>query len=97
MLVHIITRGTCWSWQKTAVRWAWSHLRSQQGRAGLMCAALVVPCRQVFAVDILGQGSSWPVRPATPEDGLYLSIDVWRQQLRDFAEQVNGRSLVVPT
>lgn len=51
--------------------------------------------RQVFAVDLLGQGSSWPVRPATPDDGLYLSIDVWRQQLQQFAGQVGQTGLLV--
>ena len=45
---------------------------------------------QVFAVDVLGQGSSWPLRPPEPKDHLYISIDMWRSQLRDFAVDVMG-------
>jgi pimeloyl-ACP methyl ester carboxylesterase len=47
-------------------------------------------CR-VFAVDVLGQGSSWPSRPATQEDGLYISIDTWISQITDFATEVGLR------
>ncbi|KAG1653109.1 hypothetical protein FOA52_009130, partial [Chlamydomonas sp. UWO 241] len=50
-------------------------------------AELSKACR-VYAVDVLGQGSSWPVRAATAEDGLYISVDTWRQQLADFAVDV---------
>jgi len=54
-------------------------------------AELSKHCR-VYAVDILGQGSSWPVRAAMPEDRLYISVDTWRQQLYDFATSVMGAS-----
>lgn len=30
------------------------------------------------------------MRPATPEDGLYISIDTWLMQLHDFTQQVMG-------
>lgn len=53
-------------------------------------------CR-VFAVDVLGQGSSWPSRLATQEDGLYISIDTWISQITEFATEVMGASSEQPT
>ncbi|GAX74761.1 hypothetical protein CEUSTIGMA_g2208.t1 [Chlamydomonas eustigma] len=43
---------------------------------------------QVYALDLLGQGCSWPNRKPTVEDALYMSVDVWVMQIRDFMQQV---------
>ncbi|DBB17977.1 TPA: hypothetical protein ACH3X3_002978 [Trebouxia sp. C0006] len=43
---------------------------------------------QVWAVDLLGQGMSWPAEAPAPEEQLRYSIETWTDQLRDFVTQV---------
>lgn len=45
---------------------------------------------RVFAIDVLGQGSSWPLRRPTAEDNLYISIDMWLSEIKAFALEVMG-------
>lgn len=35
----------------------------------------------VFALDFLGQGKSWPTRAPSREDGLCYSVDLWTEQV----------------
>lgn len=42
----------------------------------------------VYAMDILGQGESWPNSTPSTEDELYISIDLWLKQMVDFAHEV---------
>lgn len=46
----------------------------------------------VYAMDILGQGESWPNTTPTRDDGLYISIDTWLQQIVDFSTHVMDAS-----
>jgi len=55
-------------------------------------AALAAAGFRVFAVDLLGQGASWPdpagAPPGAGQPPLYYSIDTWTAQLRDFIVDV---------
>ncbi|GFR43641.1 hypothetical protein Agub_g4742, partial [Astrephomene gubernaculifera] len=50
---------------------------------------------RVWAVDLLGQGRSWPRHPVPPSAGLYYSVDTWARQLEAFLEQCVGEPAVV--
>ena len=50
---------------------------------GEMGAASCQRCR-VWAVDLLGQGRSWPQRPPQPHHQLAFSVDTWTEQIADF-------------
>lgn len=39
---------------------------------------------RVFAVDLLGQGKSWPKAMPAREHGVVFSVDTWREQLLAF-------------
>jgi pimeloyl-ACP methyl ester carboxylesterase len=44
-------------------------------------------CFQVYAVDLLGQGQSWPSNPECDVSGpLRLSADTWTEQLHHFIQ-----------
>jgi hypothetical protein len=43
---------------------------------------------RVWAVDLLGQGASWPLAPVESSLGLQYSIDTWVAQLAFFIQQV---------
>jgi pimeloyl-ACP methyl ester carboxylesterase len=42
----------------------------------------------VYAMDILGQGDSWPNSTPTNDDELFISIDLWGRQILEFAQEV---------
>jgi hypothetical protein len=42
---------------------------------------------QVWAVDLLGQGASWPLGPVTKDAGLQYSLDMWIEQLAFFIQE----------
>ncbi|KAG2483341.1 hypothetical protein HYH03_017789 [Edaphochlamys debaryana] len=48
-----------------------------------------------WAVDLLGQGRSWPQLPVPPNSGLFYSVETWTRQLEDFLEQVVGEPAYV--
>ena len=50
---------------------------------GEMGTASSQRCR-VWAVDLLGQGRSWPQRPPQPHHRLAFSVDTWTEQIADF-------------
>lgn len=39
---------------------------------------------RVWAVDLLGQGRSWPQRTPEPHHRLAFSVDTWTEQIADF-------------
>lgn len=43
---------------------------------------------QVYALDYLGQGRSWPEGDIEPHHGLVLSVETWAEQIIDFLENV---------
>lgn len=43
---------------------------------------------QVFSLDLLGQGMSWPLSRPTAEQRLCYSIDNWREQVQFFVENI---------
>lgn len=43
---------------------------------------------QVFALDYLGQGRSWPEGDIEPHHGLVLSVETWMEQIVSFIEDV---------
>ena len=43
---------------------------------------------RVWAIDLLGQGRSWPTRDPEPEHGLSLSADLWSEQIIAFINEV---------
>ena len=46
-----------------------------------------LPPPQVYAVDLLGQGQSWPSNPQCDVSGpLRLSADTWTEQLHHFIQ-----------
>lgn len=45
---------------------------------------------RVFALDLVGQGSSWPQRDPEQEEKLYYSIDTWTSQIEHFIETYIG-------
>ncbi|BDA49620.1 probable 2-hydroxy-6-oxononadienedioate/2-hydroxy-6-oxononatrienedioate hydrolase [Coccomyxa sp. Obi] len=49
---------------------------------------LLSDTHQVWALDLLGQGLSWPHREALEEEELRLSIDTWTDLLADFITDV---------
>ena len=49
-----------------------------------------------YAIDILGQGESWPNSTPVTKDGLYISIDLWLRQLVEFSIDVMGASSSQP-
>jgi pimeloyl-ACP methyl ester carboxylesterase len=54
-------------------------------------SALAQSGHRVYAVDVLGQGSSWPTRDCTPEDGPFCySADTWTEQLHHFIQEQIG-------
>jgi pimeloyl-ACP methyl ester carboxylesterase len=44
--------------------------------------------RNVYTLDLLGQGLSWPVRAPTADDALVYSVKTWQQQIEAFIEEV---------
>ncbi|CAN0015657.1 unnamed protein product [Pylaiella littoralis] len=49
----------------------------------------------VYAIDLLGQGKSWPTRTPCREDGLCYSVDMWTEQVRAFIDEVIGEPAYV--
>ncbi|CAM9193935.1 unnamed protein product [Laminaria digitata] len=49
----------------------------------------------VYALDFLGQGKSWPTRAPSREDGLCYSVDTWTEQVLAFIDEVIGRPAYV--
>ncbi len=45
---------------------------------------------RVYAMDLLGQGSSWLSRPPTREEGVQFSLDTWSSQIQAFIDEVMG-------
>ncbi|CAL5220694.1 g2745 [Coccomyxa viridis] len=50
---------------------------------------------QVWALDLLGQGLSWPSAEALAEDELRLSMDTWTELLADFVTSIVQRPVYV--
>lgn len=49
----------------------------------------------VYALDFLGQGKSWPTRAPAYEDGLCYSVDTWTDQVLAFLKDVVGEPAYV--
>lgn len=43
---------------------------------------------RVWAIDLLGQGASWPLAPVERSAGLQYSLDTWTEQLAFFVREV---------
>ncbi|GIL98314.1 hypothetical protein Vretimale_3708 [Volvox reticuliferus] len=50
---------------------------------------------RVWAVDLLGQGRSWPRHTVAPSAGLRYSVETWTRQLEGFLEQCVGEPAYV--
>ncbi|GLC45073.1 hypothetical protein PLESTB_001465600 [Pleodorina starrii] len=48
-----------------------------------------------WAVDLLGQGRSWPQQPVPASAGLYYSVDTWTRQLEEFVQSCIGEPVYV--
>lgn len=46
-----------------------------------VCATQLSKTHDVYALDFLGQGKSWPTRAPSREDGLCYSVDMWTEQV----------------
>ncbi|CAM9481957.1 unnamed protein product [Ectocarpus sp. 4 AP-2014] len=51
--------------------------------------------RDVYSIDFLGQGKSWPTRVPSREDGLCYSVDMWTEQVLAFINEVIGEPAYV--
>lgn len=51
-------------------------------RAVFIFGAQLSKTHDVYALDFLGQGKSWPTRTPSRDDGLCYSVDTWTEQVK---------------
>lgn len=49
---------------------------------------------RVWAVDLLGQGRSWPQQAPEPEHKLAFSVDTWTAQIADFIRCIQALPVI---
>ena len=60
--------------------------RPRRARALFIVGAQLSKTHDVYALDFLGQGKSWPTRAPSRDDGLCYSVDTWTEQVNNCSQ-----------